>query len=142
ANEAFRFTLRRDTHRLEKGFLMRPRRPVFAEGYIEETTLAFSRVVAASTEPEEAGGPAEPDPLLLWADDVLGEYFCVVADTEVIRKCRDKYRETRARMNSGGECLVHTELRIPYRRLDGRPEISIDDLAAMAKQRRSVRWFE
>lgn len=142
ANEAFRFTLRRDTHRLEKGLLMRPRRPVFAEGYIEETTLAFSRVVAASTEPEEAGGPAEPDPLLLWADDVLGEYFGVVADTEVIRKCRDQYREARARMNRGGECVVPTERRIPYRRLDGRPEISIDDLAALAKRRRSVRWFE
>src|SRR5690606_32285683 len=45
-------------------------------------------------------------------------------------------------MNRGGECVVPTERRIPYRRLDGRPEISIDDLAALAKRRRSVRWFE
>lgn len=35
--------LRRNVHRLEKGLIMTPRRPVFAEGFIGETVQAFDR---------------------------------------------------------------------------------------------------
>ena len=38
--------LRRNTHRLEKGLIMKPRRPVFAEGFILETVQAFNRARA------------------------------------------------------------------------------------------------
>ena len=85
AAEAARFTLRRNTHRLEKGLLMRPRRPVFAEGYLEETTTAFADVIGTSTGRVRDDGRFELDPLLRWADDVLGEYFNVVSETEVVR---------------------------------------------------------
>ena len=40
------FLLRRNVHRLEKGLLMRPRRPVFGLKYIEELVNAYERLVS------------------------------------------------------------------------------------------------
>ena len=56
------FLLRRNTHRLEKGLIMRPRRDVFALDYIEETVnqYAVCKELSAVTETE-----------LQWVHDVL-----------------------------------------------------------------------
>ena len=142
AMEAARFTLRRDTHRLEKGLLMRPRRPVFAEGYLEETTTAFADVIATSTGRVRDDGRFEVDPLLRWADDVLGEYFGVVSETEVVTRCREAYRAARVALDGAAECAPDTQRRVPYRRAVDPLSVTIDDMAALAWRRRSVRWFE
>src|SRR5690606_7998169 len=39
------FLLTRNTHRIEKGLLMRPRRPVFAREYITETINSFEQIL-------------------------------------------------------------------------------------------------
>ncbi|RUO56255.1 MULTISPECIES: nitroreductase family protein [Pseudidiomarina] len=118
--------LRRNTHRLEKGLIMRPRRAVFAEAYIEETVQMFlraqqSKVIAAAE--------------LNWAHDVLHEYFTVVQDTPVITKARELWttRTTADATNSGA---------VPYRRADA-PALSVnaDDLEQLFRRRRSVRWY-
>ena len=71
--------LRRNIHRLEKGLVMKPRRPVFAEDFILETVQAFNRARATPEYSVEE---------LRWAADVLEEYFSVVSDTTVIKKAR------------------------------------------------------
>ncbi|MCH7637653.1 MAG: nitroreductase family protein [Proteobacteria bacterium] len=124
--------LRRNTHRLEKGLIMKPRRPVFAEGFIAETVQAFNQARAT------------PDFLaeeLHWAADVLSEYFSVVSDTAVIKAARAAFgdgAEFEAAFNEGRQ-----RDRKPYPR-SASPEsaVSFDDLHNLYVRRRSVRWYQ
>jgi hypothetical protein len=61
------YTLIRNTHRLEKGLLMRPRRDVFALDYIEETVDTFAAVWDYEKH--------ETDKQHKWFYDVLIHYF-------------------------------------------------------------------
>src|SRR5699024_7628224 len=62
------FSLRRNVHRIEKGILMKPRRDVFAESYIDETVDNYISL-------NQSG---ESSTSLIWAHDVLTNYFDVV----------------------------------------------------------------
>ena len=123
--------LRRNTHRLEKGLIMRPRRPVFAEGFILETVQAFDR--ACET-------PNYSAQELCWAADVLGEYFSVVSDTAVIRNAREVFT------GAGDIKIEHHDTgqvqSKPYLRSES-PDLSVnfEDLQKLFRRRRSVRWF-
>ena len=66
-------------HRLEKGLVMQPRAPSFAEDYIEETVAEFARLRAAA----QLDAAEEK-----WAGDVLEDYFAVVTDTARIARAR------------------------------------------------------
>lgn len=125
-----RFLLRRNTHRLEKGLLMRPRRTVFAVDYIAETVRAFEVVASAVRADELDSLSSDRD----WAGDVLGEYFAVVGSHPTVDRARSRFaRVTRP---------PAAERKIPYRRcLATEPGLTYDALAALARQRRSVRWF-
>src|SRR5690625_1399048 len=59
------YSLVRNTHRIEKGLLMRPRKPVFALDYIEQTTNAFLNLNGQYVEVAQ----------YKWFKDVLSEYF-------------------------------------------------------------------
>ncbi len=123
--------LRRNIHRLEKGLIMKPRRPVFAEGFILETVQAFDRARAT---PEYS---AEE---LRWAADVLDEYFSVVSDTTVIKKARLAFAgpgDTPAAPDDGRQ---HRSK--PYPRSSSpAPAMSFEDLHSLFVRRRSVRWY-
>ena len=73
------FLLRRNTHRLEKGLIMRPRREVFALDYIEETVnqYAVCKELNAVNETE-----------LQWVHDVLSDYFSCVGSSPIIEQAR------------------------------------------------------
>lgn len=118
--------LRRNTHRLEKGLIMRPRRAVFAEAYIEETVRMFLRAQQSS-----AISPNE----LAWAHDVLSEYFAVVGDATVITRARELWATRIDAATARGGA-------VPYRRADA-PALSVntDDLEQLFRRRRSVRWY-
>lgn len=123
--------LRRNIHRLEKGLIMTPRRPVFAEDFIRETVQAFSR--ARET-------PSYSAEELRWAGDVLREYFSVVSDTSIIRNAREAFAGA-ADIESGPSDIhqVHSK---PYLRADS-PALSVnfEDLHKLFQRRRSVRWY-
>ena len=126
--------LRRNIHRLEKALCMRPLRDEFASSYIEETVQAFA---AQSSCP---CADADED-LVNWAHDVLDLYFRKTEDScdESIAHGRERFRAlpSSARDAEGGGS------RIPYRRdLSTPPPVSVNDLLALARRRRSVRWFE
>jgi nitroreductase len=127
--------LRRNTHRLEKGLLMRPPRPVFATDYIAETVEAFQEAVQAW---ERSCGEQDSDELR-WASDVLSAYFQRVQNG-VVDTHRNAFAEVqkRIRLDAG----TADPARVPYRRNDEPPSVSHEDLLKLAMRRRSVRWFE
>lgn len=121
----------RNTHRLEKGLIMRPRRDVFALDYIDETLKAYEAALQAYRRGD--GPPAE---LLQWAGDVLREFFAVTASHPKIDPLRDRFQTLASPPRVCDETLV------PYRRdLSQPPPVQYEALAALARRRRSVRWF-
>lgn len=123
--------LRRNIHRLEKGLIMRPRRDLFALDYIGETVTAYAFVAQArcATEPS--------DPELIWAHDVLREYFEVTLPHSRTASARELFTSLESPIAD------RTHLSIPYRRADKTYQIpDYQSLLELAKQRRSVRWFD
>lgn len=121
------FYLRRSIHRIEKGILMKPRREVFAEDYIEKTVETFIELkdISESTE------------MINWANDVLSEYFSVTnyKKSDVINSSRKKFFEEKIENNGKNK-------KIPYlRRLENKPNISVEEFEKLTVYRRSVRWF-
>lgn len=123
--------LLRNTHRLEKGLIMRPRREVFALDYIEETVRAYEAALRAQT-----NGNGPPDEQLQWVGDVLAEYFAVTARHPRIDPLRERFRSLPKPRHVCDARLV------PYcRDLSQPPPVPYDNLLALAYRRRSVRWF-
>ena len=79
------YTLIRNTHRLEKGLLMKPRRPVFAMDYIGETLEAFKNVWDHTK--------VETDAQHKWFFDVLAEYFETSGNHASLSKYRNQFQE-------------------------------------------------
>lgn len=129
--------LRRGIHRLEKGILSRPRRDIFALGYIRETFSFYERAIHAHT-----NGALVPDEELLWAHDVLEKYFDITATHPRIDPLRERF-ETLPAPRVKGTARRPGQPARPYKRdLSVPPQVDYDDLLALSKRRRSVRWFE
>lgn len=154
--------LRRNVHRLEKGLIMRPRRPVFAVDYIGETVAAFEQ--ACHFESLDA---AE----LKWATDVLMQYFQVCGSHPVIDREKTRFltvspmtsldettkgccdaqtavdNSTKHLATSPADGFVvtpHAATRssVPYRYADlPTHSINFSELSLLFQRRRSVRWF-
>lgn len=119
--------LRRNIHRLEKGLIMRPRKPTFASDYIGETVdhyCALANYRSLDT--------AE----FRWATDVLDLYFSVVHDNPVIKQARCRYQDLQPQRENGA--IPST----PYLQQEcPASDIHYDDLLTLYQRRRSVRWF-
>ncbi|WP_394146926.1 nitroreductase family protein [Shewanella atlantica] len=120
--------LRRNTHRLEKGLSMQPRREVFAEEFIVETANCFSQCVTADRICEQE---------LKWAEDVLNSYFSSVTHTANIAEAYGIFSQA----CQSGESVCE-QLSVPYEYQElTKSEIDTDAFTALCKQRRAVRWF-
>lgn len=117
----------RSVHRLEKGLSMRDRRSVFAEGYIRELIGDLQLVWRRG----------EPDDQLLWAMDVVAEYFETVAPTPIIEQARSEFRTLM------GEIGYETGDRAPFARHE-LPEspVTYNQVRDLARRRKSTRWFK
>lgn len=133
-----RTELRRNIHRLEKGLLMRPRRDVFALDYLVETLEFYERAVSAAHE-VDAVDTGE----LAWARDVLAEYFSVVDSAHPrVAAVRTRFEASNAR-SPVDAFVLETPRKVPYSRLHGtKSTADYEDLLDLARQRRSVRWFQ
>ena len=125
------YTLVRNTHRIEKGLLMKPRRDVFALDFIGETVshfLVLNKVDELSNEPQ-----------IQWSYEVLKEYFEVTSNHPVIEEQRKLFL---SHSNSIIKSDKDQERLIPYERNENKkPNISFEDFLALTHYRRSVRWF-
>ncbi|SEL80379.1 nitroreductase family protein [Parapedobacter koreensis] len=125
------FLLVRNTHRLEKGLLMRPRRAIFAVDYIEETIDCFVNIYKTDTIHENNQ--------LKWFRDVLELYFKSVEITPFLSTQQDRFIK---HIQASIEALSVIEKSVPYCRiLQDQSTISFEEFYKLAKQRRSVRWF-
>jgi nitroreductase len=124
--------IRRNIHRLEKGLIMRPRRPVFALEYITETVDKYEALVTADVAQDRIR-----DDEKRWFRDVLKEYFSIVGRHPVVDSAKERFNNIEAAMisDSSGN-------RIPFkqaRRVE--TEIRYDQFMELLRQRKSVRWF-
>lgn len=125
--------LRRNIHRLEKGLLMRPRRPVFALHYIEETINIYKNSLHIKDIYSDHNQ-------LKWAHDVLQQYFKASdPDHHFIRKLKLEFNKL-----PKPDKFSQKENFIPYTRDKEFPtkHISYDVFLKLSKQRKSVRWFK
>lgn len=133
--EGSTYLLRRNIHRLEKGLLMRPRRPVFATKYIEETVDCYERVVRHRLACSN-GGDLPGAEEIAWAHDVLATYFSVVGSHPTVDRAADAFRRIPP-LRRGTDIQL-----VPYKRdVEQTPPVRYEDLAALARRRRSVRWY-
>lgn len=132
SGESAIYLLRRSVHRIEKGLISRPRRSVFATHYIGAATDSYCQL--ASQRGEDGGEDGTSDELL-WAGDVLSTYFDIAGPHPTIDKARERFL-TAHRPRDQGRLA-------PYRRdLRDDPSVTFDSLHALARRRRSVRWFK
>lgn len=125
--------LRRNIHRIEKGLVSRPLRPVFAAGYIEETVRVFSSRVEAQFGEIPATGE------LRWAHDVLRHYFATVEERPAVARARAAFEGVLADRT----VATRPTAIAPYERDLAEPvPVGYDAFLALSVRRRSVRWFE
>lgn len=125
------FLLVRNTHRIEKGLLMRPRKDVFGKNYIGETVDSFEGVWNDYQDRSNSQ--------LKWFYDVLSEYFAVAGHDEFIQKKNERFTKI---ISSDHEKLAIMKKSVPYyRNSNDHSSISYDEFYKLTRQRRSVRWF-
>jgi nitroreductase len=124
--------LRRGIHRLEKGILSKPRRDIFAVGYIQETVDFYEYAVQS-----RENGAIVSEEELRWAHDVLEKYFAITGSHPQIDAQRERFEQ----LPSPGSG-TNGQPKRPYERdLSVPPSVDYDDLLELSKRRRSVRWF-
>lgn len=118
--------LRRNTHRLEKGLIMSPRKTVYAVDYIYQTVELFS---------ESLGNPLVSDQERDWFFSVLKYYFEVVdIKHQQVRLSYDLFSSINYRPLSLE--------RKPYSYKDKKLPIHESAFQCLAYKRASTRWFE
>lgn len=124
------YLLRRNVHRVEKGLTMRPVRTTFATAYIRQTVDAFHGGLTTGTLQTQ-------HPEFNWMFSVLSSYFDVTAPSNhrAIVRSRRIFRDALAAIDPG------TPESGPHQAIPLAPAVKIDDLQALATERRSVRWF-
>ena len=123
------FLLRRNVHRLEKGLIMRPRKPVFGLKYIKELVDIYEKIMIKSIENDLLIKDQ-----LIWAHDVLEKYFSVVKEHEIISKCRDRFQKINILFDVDDK-------KIPFSLATKNPPVQYDAFLNLTQNRRSVRWF-
>lgn len=126
--------LRRNIHRLEKGMIMQPRRPIFARDYIAETIDFYEQAVTQCAVDATSIDQTEME----WAHNVLREYFALVKHGDVmVDAARERFTATLTTFTP-----KNNDKKSPFERKQGaKSVVSYDDLMTLAMQRRSVRWF-
>lgn len=128
--QSARTKLRRCTHRLEKGLIMRPRRDVFALDYIG-TSAEMYEILVGQQPLDEDGAQLER-----WARQVLDRFFEVTAAHPTLDAARARYEAARRRADEAEPAAR------PYARdLETPLTVDYEGMLQLAHRRRSVRWF-
>lgn len=127
--------LRRNIHRLEKGMVMQPRRPIFARDYIGETVDFYERAITQCSLDSTSMDQTEME----WSHNVLAKYFAMVETGDaMVDNARERFEASQKVFKPHNK-----DNKSPFSRKDTvMSNLSYDDLLALAMQRRSVRWFQ
>jgi nitroreductase len=121
------YKLRRNTHRIEKGLLMRPMKNVFARDFIYETVQVYQ----AALQNGQLSDPCE----LEWSHDVLTEYFHKVGSDPEVDKARALFKTIQPALDQ------EVEQKIPYSLGEKKQYVDYEEFLKLANSRKSVRWF-
>jgi nitroreductase len=133
-NKPNEFHLRREIHRLEKGLIMKDRRPFFAVDFIKDVVKNYAILV----QEYRAGNSLIDINLIGWANGVLNEYFTACAPHQSILEAKAVYDDIDHPIFE-----TKSSIQVPfYRRDRNNNKVSYADLYVLAMQRRSVRWYE
>jgi len=125
------YMLRRNVHRLEKGLIMKPPRPIFGLDKIGETVAAYRSCLLQLDHGDE-----DVRTSLEWAKCILSAYFERVAEHPVVNEAKKGFLTAEA-----ARTLETPVARIPFVRGEPADLPSIEQMEALARFRRSVRWF-
>lgn len=128
------YMLRRNVHRIEKGLIMKPARPIFALGMIEETVRGFTDCLELTRL-----GRQQDIVSLQWSRQTLEEYFGRVTGHPIVARARTAFDRA---LVCHAKLLADDTARVPYQRAVAANLPTIEAMEAMALHRRSVRWFE
>ena len=125
--------LRRNIHRLEKGISIPNRKETFALNYIEETITYFSINIKRLDQGESVDIIE-----LIWAKDVLENYFQVVKKNKLLTNLEIEFKKRISNIT-----LEKYEHRlIPFPRSNSpKNNIKIENFQQLIQLRRSVRFF-
>lgn len=116
---------RRAIHRIEKGLITQPLKPIFAESYILETVLTYKRLLNDDCDKTT----------LLWGKGILIQYFEIVEKTDIITKAYSEFLKLIEFETSNLPSTYFANERV-------RSKITIDDFFELNKQRRSIRYYQ
>lgn len=128
--------IRRNTHRIEKGLILRPRKPIFALDYLGETVDEFLKISS-----NDSGYTTR------WCRDVLLAYFANIEHNDFTEKMEFRFQEHLKQLTfdqpvkSGLERTSVEEPCSPYLRTS-RTNITFNSFLELSVLRRSVRYFE
>lgn len=126
------YLLRRNIHRVEKGLIMKNRRPLFAMEYIGETLDAYVKVITNNNYKDYLS-----EINLKWYTDVLEKYFEVTDhNNEKLIRLRLKFDKHKITQNKTAVASV------PYARNFDLLSLDFDSFLKLNQLRRSVRWYE
>ena len=126
------FLLRRNIHRIEKGLIIKNRRPIFALGYIKPTVDNFVELMSNKLLLEKY----EDD--LNWAKQVLNKYFSVVEINDFLKKLKLSFDNVVT--NSSDICS--NLLPYEFDEISNMPLINFEQFQSLVKRRRSVRIYK
>ncbi|MBU1695344.1 MAG: nitroreductase family protein [Verrucomicrobia bacterium] len=128
--EACRYRLRRNLHRLEKGLMMPGARPVYGAEYIAETVAAYASL-------RQGAACEDTRDEMLWAHNVLRAYFGRVGPNPAVDGARRLFDSL-----AGPTPLGEVEVALPFRQKEiGPAPLSYEQILAATRHRKSVRWF-
>ena len=128
---------RRNIHRIEKGLVHLNPKSLFALGYIKETVELFSEFAD-----QYAAGEEEDIETLIWAKDVLKEYFATVSPCKKIDSAKMAYECVCQNLKIQGKSTSPWGS-TPYENKVRPPvPISFDQMRQLAIRRRSIRHYQ
>lgn len=131
--KAHAFHLRRQVHRIEKGLIMKNRRPSFARDYITDTVNYYELLAK-----DIHSNPEADKDFLHWAYSVLKAYFDAVTHDDFIQPLYNRFEK----FPHPYHLDVEAPTSAPYKHKDiVNSDISYDNFLNLAKQRRSVRYY-
>ena len=116
---------RRNIHRIEKGLITFPAKPVFAESCIIDTVQSLKILIKNSTDTDT----------IYWALGVLTTYFAKVTETETILCAKKEFHQIKKSETDNFPTIYLASDRT-------RSNISFEDLFELNLQRRSVRYYQ
>ena len=127
--------LRRNTHRLEKGLIMKPQKKIFALNYIKETVNELIKI-----------NEKHDYQTIKWTLNVLDNYFNTVKLNDDLIILKEKFDKHKSRFqiifDINDKRIFENEPYYPYERKQLINKIKYEDLLRLSIHRRSVRFFD